>query len=348
MLKVIASKAVYTVAILLITATFVLPLARVKADDLVVRKVTISDSKASASSVSNVFDFTVNSINPVGSIEFEYCTNNPFVGTACTAPSGLSVSGAVLSAQTGETGFSIHGSSTVNRLVITRPSTPTIATPVSYTFDNITNPNTPNTSTFVRISTFASVDGTGPRTDSGAVVFAITTGVQVSGYVPPYLTFCVGVTVALDCSIATGDQLDFGVFSSKNTSALSSEFSGATNDVAGFSTSVVGTTMTSGNNIISAMSTPGTSQPGTSQFGMNLRANSSPGVGANPAGPGTAVPASQMTTPNIFYFNNQVITNSPNSTDFSKFTASYIVNISGSQPAGVYSTTLTYIAVAAF
>jgi len=200
----------------------------------------------------------------------------------------------------------------------------------------------------VRISTFASVDGTGQRTDSGAVVFAVTTGVQVSGYVPPYLTFCVGITVAIDCSIASGDQLDFGVFSTKNPSALSSEFSGATNDVAGFSTSVVGTTMTSGNNTIPAISVPGTSQPGTSQFGMNLRANSSPGVGADPTGPGNAVPASQMTTPNVFYFNNQVITNSPNSTDFSKFTASYIVNISGNQPPGIYSTTLTYIAVAAF
>ena len=348
MLKVLTNKAVYIGVIFLIMTTLALPINRAKADDLVVRKVTVSDSKASASPVSNVFYFTVNSINPIGSMEFEYCTNSPFVGTSCTAPSGLSVSSAVLSAQTGETGFSIHGSSTVNKLVITRSTTPTIATPVSYTFDNITNPSTPNTSVFVRISTFASVDGTGQRTDSGAVVFAVTTGVQVSGYVPPYLTFCVGITVAIDCSIASGDQLDFGVFSTKNPSALSSEFSGATNDVAGFSTSVVGTTMTSGNNTIPAISVPGTSQPGTSQFGMNLRANSSPGVGADPTGPGNAVPASQMTTPNVFYFNNQVITNSPNSTDFSKFTASYIVNISGNQPPGIYSTTLTYIAVAAF
>lgn len=313
------------------------------------RNVIIADSKPSATTT-HQFNFTIPTISPIGSFEFEYCENTPFVGTTCTPPAGLDVSSAVLTAQNGETGFTKHANSTSNRLVIGRIAVAPSAIPVSYTFSDAVNPNTISKTVFVRIASFASDDGTGARTDEGAVAFSTASGVTIQGYVPPYLTFCVGVTVAVDCSSANGSQLNFGVLSSQQVRYLSSEFSGATNDVAGFSTSITGVTMTSGNNIIPALLAAQPSQAGVSQFGMNLRGNSLPIVGQDPQGVGlsSSVALAPYNTPNLFAFTNQVITNSPLPTDFTKFTASYIVNVSSSQKPGIYNTTLTYIATAAF
>ncbi|OGL30585.1 hypothetical protein A3F37_01810 [Candidatus Saccharibacteria bacterium RIFCSPHIGHO2_12_FULL_41_12] len=319
----------------------------VKALALSSRSVAVGSSKSSEVT-SHRFDFTLSTMATMGSIEFEYCENNPFVGTACSAPPGLSLSGVALGAQSGETGFSVDGSSTANKVVLTRPSILATPTAVSYTLTNAVNPSENNKTVYVRISTFSTVDGTGPRTDSGAVVFSTASGISVDGFVPPYLTLCVGVTVDLTCQSASGTQLDFGEFSTKQTRSLTSQFAAATNDPGGYSMFVAGPTMTSGSNIIPALATSSSSQIGKSQFGMNLRANSNPSVGSDSAGVGTAVPTAGFAVPNQFSFNNQIVALSPLSTEFNRFTASYIVNISPSQSPGIYNTTLTYIATAAF
>lgn len=317
------------------------------ANPLSSRSVTIASSAPSVVT-SHQFKFNIDTVNNIGSIVFRYCDNSPEFDMSCSAPPGLSVSSAVLSSQTGETGFSIDPTTTSNRLVISRPAGLTSTIPASYTFTNVTNQNVPYSTVYVRVSTHASSDGTGPRIDSGAVAFATVGAISVSGYVPPYLTFCVGVVVALNCSNATGTSLNFGELSETQPRFLTSQFSVATNDPGGYSTTLAGTTMTSGNNTISPPAFPQGSNPGTSQFGMNLRANSNPPVGANPAGVGTGSISPNFATPNQFYFNNQVIVSSAVPSDFNLFTASYIVNISDAQSPGVYSTTLTYIASAAF
>lgn len=311
------------------------------------RSVIIGNSAPSATTTHN-FGFTLSSVSIVGSIELEYCSNSPITGDSCTAPAGFSTTSAVLQSQTGETGFIINPASSANRIVLSRPPTPAAAIPVTYNFSNITNQNAPNSTVYVRIATYASNDATGPRTDEGAVAFATVSNISVAGYVPPYLTFCTGVTVALNCSSTNGSFLNFGELSSSQARYLSSQFSVATNDPGGYSTTVNGPTMTSGNNLISSLSTPRSSQPGTSQFGMNLRANSNPPVGSDPSGVGTGAISGGFNNPNQFYFNNQVVAQSTSSSDFNAFTVSYLVNINRGQRPGVYSTTLTYIASAAF
>ena len=296
---------------------------------------------------SHIYSFTIASNTLVGSMKFEYCINSPTVGGSCTVPPGLSLSSAVISSQIGAAGFSIDGSSTVSTLILTRPPAPVSPGPASYTFSNVIN-QSGNLTVFVRVSTYASVDATGPLTDEGAVVYSTARGLGVGGYVPPYLLFCVGVTVTTNCTASSGALLDFGELSSTSTKTSSSEFSGSTNDPGGFSTTVIGQTMTAGNEVITPMGAVQFSLPGTGQFGMNLRANSSPNIGAEPVGPGTSVPVAQMNIPNKFFFGQQVVANSTLSTDFTKLTASYIVNVSPSQRPGIYNTTLTYIAMAAF
>lgn len=324
----------------------VLPINRVEAALLANRSVKISNSTPGAQA-QYLFNFSVPAASNLGSIEFEFCDNNPLVGQPCTPPTGFSLSSAVLSAQTGETGFVIDGTSTVNRLVLSRAPGVSSAVPVSYTIDNVTNPSVIKTA-YVRLSTFASSDATGPRTDSGGVAFSMANSFLVQSYVPPYLTFCVGVTISSNCSTTTGDYLNFGELSSKQTKFLSSQFAVATNDFTGYSATVAGITMTSGNNTIPALGSPTVSKAGVSQFGMNLRANSSPSVGSEPTGFGTAVIAPDFAQTNQFAFKNAVVVSSAMTTDFNVFTVSYIVNVAADQHPGVYSTTLTYIATASF
>lgn len=335
------------IPVLLLTALVLFSSSYGHAAKLFNRSVEISDSEPGAIA-SHIFRFGIVSTDAIGSIQFEYCDNDPFVGTACTAPSGLDVSGATLDSQTGEVGFSIHPATTANKLILSRTPVATTPQTVSYGLSNIVNPAAPVHSTYVRISTHISADASGLPSDEGSVVFATASGLAVDGFVPPYITFCAGVTVALDCSSASGTKLNFGELVTTDTKFMTSQFAGATNDESGYIVSVAGTTMTSGNNTIPALQNPSPSSLGVSQFGINLRANSLPAVGVDPVGSGSTVPAADYNSPNQFKFANETLASSTNSTDFNRFTVSYILNIADGQPAGVYSTTLTFIAFASF
>lgn len=310
--------------------------------------VVIGDSTPSVATTHH-YGFTYNDINSVGSVLFEYCTNTAFVSDPCSPPAGFDASGAVLTGQTGETGYSINTSvSTTNRIVLSRTASVNAAIPVTYDFSNIVNPSAPRETVFVRLSSYASDDATGPYTVHGAAAFATLTNPIVVGFVPPYLTFCVGVVVALNCSNSTGTLLDFGELLPTQVKYVSSQFAVATNDVTGYSLSMAGITMTSGNNIIPGIPAPQPSQPGTGQFGLNLRNNSNPDVGAEPIGVGTGAVAPGYNVPNQFNFVNGVIASSTLPTDFNAFTVSYICNVNQSQKPGIYATTITYIASVSF
>lgn len=82
---------------------------------------------------------------------------------------------------------------------------------------------------------------------------------------------------------------------------------------------------------------------------MNLRANLSPAIGQDPVGPGSGVPAANYNQPNKFSFNpNDLIASSPFAEDYRRYTVSYVADISGAQPSGIYVSTLTYVAVGNF
>jgi hypothetical protein len=293
---------------------------------------------------------TVSSTAAVGSIVFEYCGNSPLFDVSCIPPAGLSLSAAVLAQQAGNTGFSIDNiDSTASRLVISRPAAAAVAVPSSYTFTNVTNSSGSNQATYVRISTYASTQGTGSFIDNGAVAFSTITNFAVGAFVPPFLDLCVGVTVAGDCSQTAGDSLDLGILSPQATRFATSQYAASTNDGTGCIVYLLGTTMTSGNNIIPAMSNQPANLPGTSQFGVNLRQNTNPAVGADPSGAGTSVPSAGYDAPDFFNFvPGSQLSSSPASTDYNRMTVSYVTNVSAGQPPGVYSTTLTYLASAQF
>ncbi len=296
------------------------------------------------------FTFSDTSTN-VGSILIQFCDNSPLQSIPCTFPSGMDVSAATVedTNETGNPGYTMADNSG-GQILLTNPSAPIPnSSPSTYTLDNITNPTSPG-QYYVRIQTFSSTDGTGPNIEYGGIAIQINSELNISSIVPPYLIFCGGVTVTnLNCGSAQGDQIDFGNLSSNTTSDATSQFVVATNAINGYNITVSGNTMTSGNYVIPNLTNPNPSKVGNPQFGLNLVPNSIPQVGGSEVGNGVGTPTSRYGTSNFYTFNNgDTIASSANASDYSEYTASYLVNVPSGQPAGVYATTIIFICLANF
>lgn len=315
--------------------------------------------------VDHTFDFTVPTTGNVGSIEFEYCTTA--AGT-CTTPTGLLTTSATLDAQSGAAGFTLNNT-TNGAPYITRTSA-SVSAPValSYTLGSVTNPTTENYTFFVRISTYVSTDTTGSSTDIGTVAASTATQIELSGTMPESLVFCAGETISTtlgvpDCSTSTPGSIEFNqLFSPTDTATATSQMAASTNAGSGYAISVNGPTLTSGSNTITAMGSPAVITRGVSQFGMNLKANttatSTVAIGSEVAAAanGTNYRGQAVTgynTVDTFKFTStDIVADSASGgaggSDAQIFTVSYIVNVPGSQPAGTYTTTLTYICTPTF
>ena len=309
----------------------------------------LSDS-VPADTATNTIGFIITATSqPLGSIELQFCEENPIAGEPCTTPAGLDASGAVLSAQTGNTGFSIASNSTVNTIILTRsPSLPS-SNPNTYQLDNIVNPGNQG-SYYLRIYIYPTTDGSGPATQVGGVAIATNSSILVNTVVPPYLKFCAGLKItAFDCSTATSYLINFGYFSTSQPSIATSQFTVATNAETGYNIYVTGLSLTSGNNVIPNLSVPSPSLSGASQFGINLRANNNPAIGADVIGPGVGQVTANYDTPNRFtYQEGDTLAAAAIASDNQTYTVTYLTNISKAQPVGVYATTLTYICLANF
>ena len=309
----------------------------------------INDNRPSV--VSNYhIGFTLGENENIGSIEIQFCSNSPIVSMSCAIPSGMDVSGATLVSQSGVSGFSIAPGVSSYSWVLTNPSAPLVNSgALSFLFDGIQNPSTEG-SYYVRIQTFASTDATGSALDVGGIAFSINNAFTITTTVPPYLYFCSAVTIAnYHCDQTSGDYINFGDLSTRSTSTASSQIVIATNAQNGYAIQLSGSDLTSGNNVVPALTSPAPAIPGSSQFGLNLVGNSQPLVGNNDQGPGSGNPTSGYAQPNDFKFaSGDLVATSNQVSDFKQFTVSYIVDIGSNQPPGVYATTLTYVAMANF
>lgn len=326
----------------------------------------VSDGGSKPSGVvRHLFGATLPGSNTVGSIQFLYCTT---ASGACTMPTGLVTTSATLGAETGVTGFTMVNT-TNGAPYLTRTAAAigaNVAT--TYRLDTVTNPSATNTTFFVRIATFASTNATGGTGDTGSVTASTATQIVLTGTMPESLIFCTGGTVSTtsgipDCTTATSGSITFNqLFSPTDTATATSQMAASTNAGFGYTISVNGPTLTSGANTIAAMGTAGVGVRGTPQFGMNLKANttttSTPAVGTEIAPTSNGVllkgqAAAGYNTVDTFKFTSgDTVANSANggagATDAQIYTASYITNVSGSQTAGTYTTTLTYICTATY
>jgi len=310
------------------------------------RSITMSDNMPGATA-----EYIIHMVAPaapmLGSIMVEFCENSPLRVEPCDPPNGFTLAGATLVSQAGEGNFTIHPSSTANVLVLSRPPVGSTGIETSFDLQGVVNAADPG-SQYARISTYASDDGTGPMTDNGSLAYALLLPLGLTTEVPPYLDFCVGVTIAtIDCTTAIGDYLPLGAFNTGAPTDGQTQMGVATNAANGYSIFVNGQTLTSGNNVIAALSSPTPSRPGDNQFGINLRSNLVGGI--DPVGPGSGSPTGSYNIPDRFVFRSGDAVASNNGVEaYRKFTVTYLVNISRDQPAGIYSGTYEYVAIGNF
>lgn len=243
-------------------------------------------------------------------------------------------------------------------------------------FSGIHNPTAPNQTFYVRIASYTSLDGTGTPNDMGTVAASTTNAIQLSGTMPESLVFCTGQSISEtnnvpDCSTATSGVIGFNqLFSPQSTSWATSQMAASTNATTGYAITVNGPTLTSGVNTIAAITAAGGdfSKLGTSQFGLNIVQDDA----TNAATPAPLPASANVTTPTggtlytgeavapyntggdsttakyFFQTGNAVADSTSTGSDAQVFTATYMVNVPGHQPAGTYATTLTYICTPTF
>lgn len=294
--------------------------------------------------------FLYMSPDPIGSVELLFC-NDPIPYHPCVAPEGLDVSEATLREQFGEVGFSISEQS-ANRLVISRTaSTPSVAGKSSYEFDNIINPTNSDYAFAIRLKTHSSTDASGPQVDFGSVRGQITETIEIETQVPPMLIFCFAEEVEYNCTKTNKVHYsDMGILDPQDTLTAESQMAVGTNASGGFVIIADAPPMSAGTNTIDSPDVPTPSRPGTNQFGINLVANSSPQIGENPEGEwANAVASEDYGEPDVYKFKSgDVVAYSPNVSLMKKFTVSYILNSSPDLRAGVYTTTINYVASGRF
>jgi len=291
-------------------------------------------------------NFSTATTNNIGSIKFEFCDA---ATNTCNLPAGVVTTSAVLTAQSGATGFSLvnttNGAPYITRVAANINAT----TPLSYTLGTITNPNTPNQTYYVRITTYTGSDGATGPVDNGTVAMSTAEPVQLTGVTPEILVFCVGTSIGSDCTSIAGNTIDFGDSSPTATRSGTSVMQAQTNASNGYAITVNGTTLSSGINTIPGLGVQTASTLGVSQFGLNIRANATPAVGADPTGAGSGTFTGNYGAPNQYRFvSGDSVATAAVPTNANTFTSSYVVNIGGAQAAGVYTATMTYICTASF
>jgi hypothetical protein len=141
-----------------------------------------------------------------------------------------------------------------------------------------------------------------------------------------------------------------GQLTSDTTLTAQSQMAVGTNASGGFVIFATGTAPAAATNVIDSPTIPTESRPGTNQFGINLVENSNLGVGANPEGEwANAVASPDYAQPDRYkYVSGDVVAYSPNVSLMKKFTISYMLNASPGLRAGMYTTTINYIASGRF
>lgn len=157
--------------------------------------------------------------------------------------------------------------------------------------------------------------------------------------------------------VVEGGLVDLGVLNTSSPSVASTTFSVSNYLSSGYIVRIYGlppTNNSGGGYSLDAMDGAGGSVPGNEQFGINLVANSDPGIGADPVqlpdeNFAYGAPTLAYSQPDIFkYENGDTIASSSQETGQTDYTISIIANIATSTPGGRYRTTLIVQAIATF
>jgi hypothetical protein len=150
-------------------------------------------------------------------------------------------------------------------------------------------------------------------------------------------------------------SIDFGTLTTSTTKTGTATFQVKSYLANGYQVVTASAPPKNGSYTLAGMATLGASAVGTEQFGINLKANTSPTTfGANPVqvpdgtfSYGTAT--TEYSIANQYkYVNGDVIASSPRSSGETDYTISYIMNISNATPGGVYTMSHVLVATSTF
>lgn len=324
----------------------------------------------------HTLDFTVGTTGTVGSIEFLYCTT-PLPGTTCTAPTGMDASTVASIGGTSASGWSLGTAGNApgaSRLRITRTAASMtgaqqfiFGTGSGGASDRIKNPTGDNSTFFIRITTFSDTAWT-TAVDQGTVANSTAQQIDITAKVQEVLNFSVGSTVTAptaSCAafsdsgaLTLGDPSE-GTLSFSQAYDAHSYFRVSTNANGGTIIYYSGDTLKSGSNSIAAIgASAASSAVGTSQFGLGIDSTDTQ------SGSGHSFTSLAATSP--YDTGNGTITNG-GTAQFAFNTASlttpvqiasasgtitcdtgsvrYVGNISTTTPPGIYTTSISYLAV---
>jgi hypothetical protein len=155
--------------------------------------------------------------------------------------------------------------------------------------------------------------------------------------------------------IVNSSTVGFGAFSTAATQTATATFSVLNYTSYGYNIYAIGSPPDNGSHTLAGMSSTASSATGIEQFGINLKANTSPATfGADPVqvpgsnfSSGTA--ASNYNTANSYrYVPGEQIAGAGRSSGETDYTISYIINVATDTPAGAYSGAQSLVAIGTY
>ncbi len=328
----------------------------VQAAEITNRKVTLSDSGGAATGVT--YTLTSSALpttgTPVKSVDAQIC--DAASGT-CNAVTGFSSSSSTLAVQPSglgcASGWTVNTATSTKLRILDAACASNPSGSVSIQWGAVVNPTATNLTFFLRVTTYSDSAWTTPL-DTGVIAASTSQAISLSGTMDESLVFCTGTSITgQNCGTVAGTSVAFGTFSSSSTKTGTSVMAASTNGAGGYSITINGGTLTcgacAGSPTITALSSQTASSTGTSQFGANLRVNTTPSFGADPTGSGSGTYTANYGTANQYRFvTADSVASASGATNANTFTVAYIVNVPGSQAAGTYTATMTYICTATF
>ena len=330
---------VVTIALVVATSWVSLQPQIANAATLNTGSTTLSSNLTSDTSVSYTIDASNVTLSAIKCISATFSTA---IGGS-TLPTGMNVSSAAYSAAGSDfvpdvqTWTASTASATV-KVTNATGETPGSASGATLKLTGITNSSTANTTFYTTINTYTNVDcSTGAVDINGISTFAVADAVSVTATVNPSLGFSVGAT---SCGI--------GTLSTGAPASCSFTLTAATNGTSGYSISYPSSagTLTSstdaGDTITAIGQTAAASSASNEQFGINLKDNATPNVGAEASG-GSGAAASNYATADSFAWDGttgRTVASVAGPSATTTFTVSAMANIASTTEAGAYSLSL--------
>ena len=157
----------------------------------------------------------------------------------------------------------------------------------------------------------------------------------------------------LEMTVTSGSS-DMGTLTTEHTATKTMTVKISNYMSEGYILQIIGDAPKYNGHNLATSATPVASQPGTEQFGINLVANTNPGVGADPVQDPTGqgnfgAPDAAYATANMFkYASGDTVARSTQNMGTTTYTITMIANVSGITPSGRYSGDFAAVVIPAY